>query len=152
MTAGRNKKEKDVINRVTKEELTCQYGLLRQIMKRFYKRALQAESDEHLGYVKNNNAESNLRQHQFPITTVRDKRTVVIISFKYMVESLMSVLTDRKNCGTNDTLIAFPDDDSIYKVMNLVIKNASVRWTMLIKEWTLAVKRFSILFERCLSS
>ena len=41
----------------------------------------------------------------------------------------------------------FPDDDSIYKVMYLAIKNASARWTMPIKDWGLAVNQFAILFD-----
>ena len=42
---------------------------------------------------------------------------------------------------------SFPDDDSIYKIMYLAIKNGSTRWTMPIKEWALAVNQFAILFD-----
>ena len=42
---------------------------------------------------------------------------------------------------------SFPDDDSIYKIMYLAIKNASTRWTMSIKDWGLAVNQFAILFD-----
>ena len=42
---------------------------------------------------------------------------------------------------------SFPDDDSIYRIMYLAIKNASTRWTMPIKEWALAVNQFAILFD-----
>ena len=42
---------------------------------------------------------------------------------------------------------SFPDDDSIYKVMYLAIKNASTRWTMSIRDWGLAVNQFAILFD-----
>lgn len=42
---------------------------------------------------------------------------------------------------------SFPDDDSIYKVMYLALKNASKRWTMAIKDWGLAVNQFAILFD-----
>ena len=42
---------------------------------------------------------------------------------------------------------SFPDDDSIYKIMYLAIKNASTRWTMSIKDWALAVNQFAILFD-----
>ena len=42
---------------------------------------------------------------------------------------------------------SFLDDDSIYKVMYLAIKNASTRWTMSIKDWGLAVNQFAILFD-----
>ena len=40
----------------------------------------------------------------------------------------------------------FPDDDSIYKVMFLAIRNASGRWTMPIRDWGLARNQFAILF------
>ena len=58
------------------------------------------------------------------------------------IESLnfsLRKITRNKSC--------FPDDDSIYKVMYLAIKNASARWTMPIREWGLAVNQFAILFE-----
>jgi len=42
---------------------------------------------------------------------------------------------------------SFPDDDSIYKIMYLAIKNASTRWTMSIKDWGLAVNQLAILFD-----
>ncbi len=42
---------------------------------------------------------------------------------------------------------SFPNDDSIYKIMYLAIKNASTRWTMSIKDWGLAVNQFAILFD-----
>lgn len=42
---------------------------------------------------------------------------------------------------------SFPDDDSIYKIMYLAIKNASTRWSMSIKDWGLAVNQFAILFD-----
>ena len=42
---------------------------------------------------------------------------------------------------------SFPDDNPIYKVMYLAIKNASARWTMPIKDWGLAVNQFAILFD-----
>ena len=38
---------------------------------------------------------------------------------------------------------SFPDDDSIYKVMYLAIRNASKRWTMPIRNWALAVNQAS---------
>lgn len=68
MTARKNKNTKDVIEAILgqidfhgmiKDEFTGQNGLLRYITKRFYERVLQAEIDEHLGYVKNDNAGDN---------------------------------------------------------------------------------------------
>ncbi|QKG29663.1 IS256 family transposase [Campylobacter sp. RM16187] len=46
---------------------------------------------------------------------------------------------------------SFPDDDSIYKVMYLTIRNASKRWTMPIRNWPLAVNQFAILFDKRVS-
>ena len=45
------------------------------------------------------------------------------------------------------TRLYLPEDNSIYKVMYLAIKNASTRWTMPIKDWGLAVNQFAILFD-----
>ena len=42
---------------------------------------------------------------------------------------------------------SFPDDDSIYKIMYLAIKNAGTHWTMPIKDWGPAVNQFAILFD-----
>ena len=41
---------------------------------------------------------------------------------------------------------AFPDEDSIYKIMYLAINKASQKWTMPIRNWGLALNQFSILF------
>ena len=41
---------------------------------------------------------------------------------------------------------AFPDDDSIYKIMYLAISNASKKWTKPIKDWGLALNQFAIFF------
>ena len=65
MAARRNRKEKDAIDLMldqidfhgmTAEELDGRDGLLSQITRRFYERALEAEMDGHLGYEKNDNA------------------------------------------------------------------------------------------------
>jgi len=45
---------------------------------------------------------------------------------------------------------SFPDDDSIYKVMYLAIRNASKRWTMPIRNWALAVNQASHTIEAVL--
>lgn len=41
---------------------------------------------------------------------------------------------------------AFPDDDSIYKIMYLAIDKASRKWTQPIRNWGLALNQFSIVF------
>ncbi len=41
---------------------------------------------------------------------------------------------------------AFPNDDSIYKIMYLAINKISRKWTMPIRNWGLALNQFSIMF------
>lgn len=41
---------------------------------------------------------------------------------------------------------AFPDDDSIYKIMYLAVDKASRKWTQPIRNWGLALNQFSIVF------
>ena len=41
---------------------------------------------------------------------------------------------------------AFPDDDSVYKIVYLAIGKASQKWTQPIRNWGLAIKQFSIVF------
>ena len=41
---------------------------------------------------------------------------------------------------------AFPDDDSVYKIMYLAIGKASQKWTQPIRNWGLALNQFSIVF------
>ena len=42
---------------------------------------------------------------------------------------------------------AFPDDDSVYKIMYLAIGKANQKWTQPIRNWGLAINQFSIVFE-----
>ncbi|ABE04698.1 transposase [Rickettsia bellii] len=39
----------------------------------------------------------------------------------------------------------FPDDKSITKIVFLTLKNAAKKWTMPIREWSLALNQFEIL-------
>ena len=41
---------------------------------------------------------------------------------------------------------AFPDDESIIKIMYLALKKAAKKWTMPIRTWRLALNQFAILF------
>lgn len=66
------------------------------------------------------------------------------IRFIYTTNTIESLNFSLRKVTKNKS--SFPDDDSIYKIMNLAIKNASTRWTMPIKEWVLAVNQFATLF------
>jgi Transposase and inactivated derivatives len=41
---------------------------------------------------------------------------------------------------------SFPNDDAIIKIMYLAIRNASVKWTMPIRDWGMALNQFAIFF------
>jgi len=42
----------------------------------------------------------------------------------------------------------FPNDDAIFKVMYLAIRNASKKWTMPIRDWGAAMNQFAIVFGK----
>jgi putative transposase len=41
----------------------------------------------------------------------------------------------------------FPNDEAVFKLMYLALRNVSQRWTMPIKNWSGAMNQFAILFE-----
>ena len=41
----------------------------------------------------------------------------------------------------------FPNDEAVFKLMYLTLRNISKRWTMPIKHWRGALNQFAILFE-----
>jgi len=58
------------------------------------------------------------------------------------IESLnMSLRKVTKNRGS------FPNDDAVFKILYLALKNASKKWTMPIQNWKEAMNHFAILFE-----
>jgi transposase-like protein len=40
----------------------------------------------------------------------------------------------------------FPNDDAIFKILYLAIRNASEKWTMPIRDWGMALNQFAIIF------
>lgn len=58
------------------------------------------------------------------------------------IESLnMSLRKVTKNRGS------FPNDEAVFKILYLALKNASRKWTMPIRNWNDALNHFAILFE-----
>jgi hypothetical protein len=41
----------------------------------------------------------------------------------------------------------FPNDEAVFKLMYLALRNISRRWTMPIKNWSAALNQFAILFD-----
>jgi putative transposase len=52
----------------------------------------------------------------------------------------MSLREIIKMCGS------FPNDDTAMKLLYLVLRNASKKWTMPVQNWSGALNRFSILW------
>jgi transposase-like protein len=41
---------------------------------------------------------------------------------------------------------AFPNDEAIFKILYLAIRNASEKWTMPIRDWGMALNQFAVIF------
>jgi putative transposase len=41
----------------------------------------------------------------------------------------------------------FPNDEAVFKLLYLALKNIEKKWTMPIKEWKRALQQFAIVFE-----
>ena len=58
------------------------------------------------------------------------------------IESLnMSLRKVTKNRGS------FPNDEAVFKILYLALRNAAKKWTMPIQNWRDTMNQFSILFE-----
>jgi len=58
------------------------------------------------------------------------------------IESLnMSLRKVTKNRGS------FPNEESVFKILYLALRNASKKWTMAIRDWKAAMNHFAIVFE-----
>jgi len=53
----------------------------------------------------------------------------------------MSLRKVTKNRGS------FPNEEAVFKILYLALKNASKKWTMPIQNWKGAMNHFAILFE-----
>jgi transposase-like protein len=42
---------------------------------------------------------------------------------------------------------AFPNENSLLKLLHMGIKNASAKWTMLVRNWNLTLPQLAIFFE-----
>jgi putative transposase len=78
----------------------------------------------------------------------------VIPMFSYPSEIRRAVYTTNTIESLNMTLRKvsknrplFPNDEAVFKLMYLALKNISKRWTMPIRNWSAALNQFAILFE-----
>jgi putative transposase len=44
-------------------------------------------------------------------------------------------------------VISFPNNEAVFKLLYLALKNIEKKWTMLIREWKQALQQFAIVFE-----
>jgi putative transposase len=78
----------------------------------------------------------------------------VVPMFSYPAEIRRAVYTTNTIESLNMTLrkvsknrSLFPNDEAVFKLMYLALRNISKRWTMPIKNWSGALNQFAILFE-----
>jgi putative transposase len=63
----------------------------------------------------------------------------------YTTNTIESLNMTRRKVSKNRAL--FPNDEAVFKLMYLALKNISQRWTMPIKNWSGAMNQFAILFD-----
>lgn len=80
--------------------------------------------------------------------------TRVVPMFSYPAEIRRAVYTTNTIESLNMTLrkvsknrALFPNDEAVFKLLYLALRNISRRWTMPIKNWSGAMNQFAILFE-----
>ena len=63
----------------------------------------------------------------------------------YTTNTIESLNMTLRRVSKNRSL--FPNDEAVFKLMFLALKNISKRWTMPIKNWSGAMNQFAILFD-----
>jgi len=78
----------------------------------------------------------------------------VIPMFSYPAEIRRAIYTTNTIESLNMTLrkvtknrALFPNDEAVFKLMYLALRNISKRWTMPIQNWSAALNQFAILFD-----
>jgi putative transposase len=78
----------------------------------------------------------------------------VVPMFSYPSEIRRAVYTTNTIESLNMTLrkvsknrAQFPNDEAVFKLLYLALRNISKRWTMPIKNWSAAMNQFAILFD-----
>ena len=78
----------------------------------------------------------------------------VVPMFGYPVEIRRAIYTTNTIESLNMTLrkvtknrSLFPNDEAVFKLMYLALRNISKKWTMPIKNWRGAMNQFAILFD-----
>jgi transposase-like protein len=59
----------------------------------------------------------------------------------------MQVVTELTLRKVSKNRAQFPNDEAVFKLLYLALRNISKRWTMPIKNWSGAMNQFAILFD-----
>ena len=63
----------------------------------------------------------------------------------YTTNTIESLIMTLRKVSKNRPL--FPNDEAVFKLMYLALRNISRRWTMPIQNWSGALNQFAILFD-----
>jgi putative transposase len=63
----------------------------------------------------------------------------------YTTNTIESLNASLRKVSKNRSL--FPNDEAVFKLMYLALRNISRRWTMPIPNWSAAMNQFAILFD-----
>lgn len=119
-------------------------------LKTIYQAATLEEAEQQLDQFEERWAET------YPVISKswRGSWSRVVPMFSYPSEIRRVIYTTNTIESLNMTLrkltknrSLFPNDDAVFKLMYLGLKNISKRWTMPIKNWSGALNQFAILFE-----
>ena len=80
-----------------------------------------------------------------PIIIYIDSYGGYVDSLAAMVEAIESVNMSLRKVTQNRG--AFPNDESMIKLLYLALRNISKKWTMPIRNWKSALNQFTIIFE-----
>ncbi len=127
-----------------------------------YKDLKEVTSDLKQIYTANNESMANLALEEFAkkwdskypvISDIWKRNWTGIVPFFAFPEEIRRVIYTTNTIESVNRQIrkiiknkgVFPDDKSITKIVFLALKNAAKKWTMPIREWSLALNQFEIL-------
>src|SRR5918912_764781 len=119
-------------------------------LKEVYQAASAEEADRQLARFE----EAWDASHPVIAKSWRTNWSRVVPMFSYPAEIRRAIYTTNTIESLNMTLrkvsknrSLFPNDEAVFKLMFLALKNISKRWTMPIRNWSAALNQFAILFE-----
>lgn len=63
----------------------------------------------------------------------------------YTTNTIESLNMTLRKVSKNRAL--FPNDEAVFKLLYLALRNISQRWTMPVRDWSAAMNQFAILFD-----